>query len=52
VDQHWERLSAGGDAKAQRTLQATLQMKKLDSAAVKAAHNGADAASTGAEGGR
>ena len=52
VDHYWERLSAGGDAKAQRTMQAMLQMKKLDSAALKAARDGTDAASTGAEGGR
>jgi predicted 3-demethylubiquinone-9 3-methyltransferase (glyoxalase superfamily) len=83
VDHYWERLSEGGDAKAQmcgwlkdkygvswqivpdalieymtdadpekaqRTMQAMLQMKKLDIAALKAAHDGADAASSGAAG--
>jgi len=83
VDHYWERLSEGGDAKAQmcgwlkdkygvswqivpdalieyitdadpvkaqRTMQAMLQMKKLDISALKAAHDGADAASTGAAG--
>ena len=52
VDHDWERLSAGGDAKARRTMQAMLQMRKPDIAALKAAHDGADAASAGAEGGR
>jgi len=83
VDHYWERLSAGGDAKAQmcgwlkdsygvswqivpdalieyitdadpakaqRTMQAMLQMKKLDIAALKRAHDGADAAATAATG--
>ena len=87
VDHYWERLSAGGDAKAQmcgwlkdrygvswqivpdalieyitdadpakaqRTMQAMLQMKKLDIAALKRAHDGTDAmsaATAGPEGG-
>jgi len=88
VDHYWERLSEGGDekaqmcgwlkdkygvswqivpdaliefitgadpAKAQRTVQAMLQMKKLDIAALRRAHDGTDAAFTaaaGSEGGR
>jgi predicted 3-demethylubiquinone-9 3-methyltransferase (glyoxalase superfamily) len=87
VDHYWERLSDGGDAKAQmcgwlkdrhgmswqivpdalieyvtdadpakaqRTMQAMLQMKKLDIAALKRAHDGTDAmsaATAGPEGG-
>ena len=82
VDHYWERLSEGGDAKAQMcgwfkdgygvswqivpdalidymtdsdpakaqwTMQAMLRMKKLDSAALKRAHDGTDAASTATE---
>jgi Uncharacterized protein conserved in bacteria len=50
-----ELVTDADPVKAQRTMQAMLQMKKLDIAALRQAHDGTDAASTaaaGAEGGR
>ena len=45
-----EYLADPDPAKAQRTFQAMLQMKKLDIAALRSAHDGTDAASTAAAG--
>ena len=49
-----EFITDADPAKAQRTVQAMLQMKKLDIAALRRAHDGTDAASSaaGSEGGR
>jgi len=49
VDHYWERLPEGGDAKAQRTMQAMLQMKKLDIGVLGRARDGAHASSAASD---